>query len=365
MKAAVAITLLLCAPQAVEVRDASGGAEPARTFALAEGLAEVERLCREQEYAAASAVTEGLLAPTGFLRWRRRIESEGSRLIAPLLAACDPALDWLGWNGLSEDLQAEVHYAAGLVGLESEDRERAAGGFEAARASAGSGELRLQATYNLGLTALLEGEEWRARMLEIEGRMPGLIGPTLEQGGAQVDPQTSARAAYLRARELLVERLRQDWRDGRTRANVELVQRRLKWLDQLEQERRQQQDGAQKPPEDRQGDPQQDGSEPRDQQDPQDPSQDPQNPERDPNEAQPGENDEQDPQAGETPQQENPDQRESDQEPPPGEGEAQEVYLTREEEQRLFDRLRAHEQEGEQVEARLYQTHRRRVDRDW
>src|SRR5690606_24191728 len=124
-------------------------------------------------------------------------------------------------------------------------REQACLAFESARLLAGPGALRLDATYDLGSLFLAAGEEQRAKLPEISGQpaQPPPPPPVAAPGGAAPqappDPLQLARAAYLAARERLVERLRMDWRDPDTQANVELVQRRLRELDEIERQREQ------------------------------------------------------------------------------------------------------------------------------
>lgn len=338
---------------------------------LAEGLASMERLSADDQAAEAMAISETLLAPNGFTRWRRELEAEESRVIAPALGLADPLFERLGLNGYPEELRAEVLYARGLVQLAAGEREAAEGEFADARVGAGPGELRLCASYNRGTAALLEAEEWRAQIPEISGQpappaaapgmppLPGLPGAGPGAGGDEPpDPLQVARGHYVRAREALVDRLRLDWRDADTRANVELIQRRLNELDEIERQREEQQQDQQQ--QDQQQDSQDQQQDSQDQQDESEQEQSEQEPE------QPAESEGEEPEPpDEEPQEGEEESSEPEEEAQPQEAEPQEVYLTREEVQRLLDRLREHEEEAEALRARLYQQNRRRVERDW
>lgn len=322
---------------------------------LAEGFAQIERLTVGGEIERATALADELLAPTAFDRWRMGLEEEGSRVLAPMVDFCAPALERLGLGAYPEPVRAELFYARGLVRLEAQDAPQAERGFALARSLGGPGDLRLAATYDLGVTALLQGEEWRGRMLEQPAVRPGLIEEPPRPDGEQPDPMAEARAAYLRARGHLVERLRADWRDADTRANVELVGRRLRWLDEQEQEQRERQQEQDSESEDSEQDDEQSEAEPS---------------EGGEQDAEEGEGDED--QQGDT-QQDGEERSDDDPTDEDGEGDGQEagqadpreVYLTREEVQRMLEKLAEHEAQGEEVKARLYQNRRQRVERDW
>lgn len=321
---------------------------------LGHGLAEIERLSDAGEVDAASAVADRLLAPTRFLRWRAEaVARPGWR--ARALRAADPLLDLLGLHARTAPQRGAVEYARGVALARGARRAGSEAAFEAARALAGPGELRLAATYDLGTSALEEGEEHRAKIPEVSGAPPAAApgGPPAPRPagpagagapGGEPDPLELARAAYLRARERLVERLRADWRDADAQANVELVQRRLKELDRIEKEREQQQKDQEQPPKDQPPQPDQQGE--GDQQKKPD-EQPPQEPE--PKQEPPKPEDEPKP--------------EDAQEPPP-EPEAQERELTREEVLQLLDRLAELEEQMKQL--REQQRARRvRVKKDW
>ncbi|MAF65928.1 MAG: hypothetical protein CMJ84_09775 [Planctomycetes bacterium] len=327
---------------------------------LAEGLARIERWTEAGEFEKATALADELLSPTAFERWRTSLEEQGSRVLAPAVDFCAPVLEQLGLCALPEPVRGELFFARGLVRLEAQDAGGAQRGFGLARSLGGRGSLRLAATYDLGVTAFLQGEQWRARILEQPAARPGLIGEPPPVDGEQPDLLAEAREAYLRARGHLVERLRADWRDADTRANVELVQRRLRWLEEQqrrrEEQQQQQQDSEEDSEEESEGEEQEgEPSEGGEQQ------------------AENGEGDEDS--RGETGQEgeEHPEEEPSAEEDEETEGDGeeagsadpQEIYLTREEGQRMLDKLAEHEEQGEEVKARLYQNRRQRVERDW
>ncbi|MDP6763518.1 MAG: hypothetical protein QF903_15085 [Planctomycetota bacterium] len=347
---------LLCAQDAAP---AAGDAPD-----LAEGLARIEERTAAGELERATALVDELLAPTAFERWRASLEAEGSRVLAGAVDLCAPAVERLGLGALPEPVRGELFYARGLVRLEAEDAPGALRGFDLARSLGGPGGLRLDATYDLGVTAFLEGEEWRGLLLDQPAGRPGLIGAAPAPDGEQPDPLAEARAAYLRAREHLVERLRADWRDANTRANVELVQRRLRWLDE-EQERQQEQqeqdeqdseeDSSDAQPEgEQEGDPSEDGEQSAEEGDGEENEEGEQEQE---GEERPDEDRSAD--DGESSEDAQGDGEEA------GTAEPQEVYLTREEVQRMLEKLAEHEEQGEEVKARLYRNRRQRVERDW
>lgn len=343
--AALALVPLLCA------------ADEPESLALAPGLERMEELSAKGETEEALAIGEALLRPDAFTSWRRDLELEGSTVIAPALDLAEPVLEWLGLTGRTAEQRAAVHYALGVALLAAEDPAKAKEAFGEARALAGRGGLRLDSAYNLGTVVLEEGEEAFARIPEVaaaRGQAPPQppsapavpAGPPGPGGAAPAaepeDPLQVARALYLEAKELLVDRLRLDWRDPDTRANVELVMRRLRQLDELQRQREQQKQDQQQQDQDQD----QDQGKPEDQQG----QQDQQKPED-----QKGEEEKQD--------QQPPDQQRGEQDDQ--EGEVQERYLTEEEVQRLLDMLERYEEEGKQVLEQRLQGQRRSTKRDW
>jgi Ca-activated chloride channel family protein len=178
---------------------------------------------------------------------------------------------------LAEGEVARAHFALGVVlatrarassdeAVAAPAREDARRSFSSARALAGAGALRLDATYDLGAVELEQAERVRARIPEVSGGAPSPLAPALAPaalppGGPGPDPLPEARALYLAARAWLVERLRLDWRDEDTRANLELIHRRLRELEDIEQRREQQKEQQQDQPKGQQEDQQEDQQE--------------------------------------------------------------------------------------------------------
>ncbi len=329
-------------------------------------MGEVRRLARAGELEPALERCGELLSANEFTRWRAELEPEGFALRAVELA--EPLWDFLRWNGWPAEARAEVHFARGVLLLEHERRAEAEEAFQNARGLWPHGTLVLEATYDLGLAALLEGEAWRARIPELGGQPPAAAGPDEEPP----DPLEQARAHYLRARAALVERLRLDWRDADTRANVELVQRRLRELDELERQREEQQQEQQpsdSDSEEGEGEPQEgtgeDSGEGEPQQDPgeeptgEDPSEGEPSEPSDPGE-EPGPDEGPEPPAEEQPAEGAEDESETQPTPEP-----EEALLSREQIQRLLDRLQQLEEQAEALREARRSRQRMPVERDW
>jgi Ca-activated chloride channel family protein len=292
-------------------------------------------------------------------------------------------------GALSDDVRARAHFALGVIAatraLENPEegeplRQAARDALHAARALAGPGTLRADATYDLGTLELLHAEEVRATLPELGGSavppgaqalqgLPPAAAPPGAQGEEQTDPLDEARALYREARTWLVERLRLDWQDADTRANLELVQRRLRELDEIEeqreeqqQEQEQQQDpqSGDEPKDPQDGDEKQESEEPQDSEEQGDPEQEPQ-----PGEPEDGEQEPKEPEPPTDPQEGEP------QEPEPQEGTPQaaeppeERVLTREEVMQLLDKLAELEAQQRALEAALRARTRAATKRDW
>jgi hypothetical protein len=273
-----------------------------------------------------------------------------------------------------EPLRAEFRYAEGWLlaqgGAGGEPNHgAAAAAFASARALAGPGELRDAATYNQGTVELLLAEDLRARTL---AQPPGA------GVGDASDPLAELRQAYLRAKATLVARLRSQAAHADTRANLELVQRRLREIEELERQREEQQQEEQQQ-EDQEEDQGQEGEQEPQKGDPGEENQD-QPPEEDPE----GEN----PDASKEPGEGQPE----DEQKPPGEDAAEpaapepagerpgelpepkpsaapgapaERVLSREEVLRLMDKLEALDEEAAALEALLRASRRVPVEKDW
>jgi hypothetical protein len=257
--------------------------------------------------------------------------------------------------------RARALFDAGVARGLARDCDGAATAFFAARGLAGSSALGLDAAYDAGTFRLQRAEELRLAIPEVREKLelPPLAPPAQpQQPGAagEADPIAVARQAYLAAREPLVERLRADWRDVDTRANLELAARRLRELDQIERQRReeqqeqqqQQQDQDQKPDPDRDQQKSDDAKDERQESDGEKP--------QDQQQEEPDEKPQDRP-----PQEEEPDEKESE----PGEAEPEERVLSKEEVLRLLDQLAEIEKQAEEVRAALRERRRTPVKRDW
>ncbi len=257
------------------------------------------------------------------------------------------AEEFAGDEERPEPLRAEFHYAIGVVRARHALALPAQDAFNTARALAGPGELRLDATYNVGTLWLEHAEaQWQA-FQESGGQPP----PGQEPGE---DPLGVIRGAYLLAKDGLIERLRGDWRDEDTRANLELVQRRLRMLDAIEemQQEQEQPEDQQQEEQGQEEQPQDEHQEPPEEQEGEGEQQLEEQPNPEESEEGTGEGEQQ---TGELPEVEA---------PPPGEPDA-ERRMSREEVMQLLDKLQELEEERELLEALLRQRQRVRVERDW
>ncbi|MEM7308186.1 MAG: hypothetical protein AAF682_16015 [Planctomycetota bacterium] len=269
-----------------------------------------------------------------------------------------------------EPLRAEFHYAEGVVrhmqGAWASSEVR----LLSAAALAGPGELRLAALYNLGTLRLESAERLRVSFAEMA--QAAAAGQPREDRELPDDPIAVLRSAYLSAKVELLDRLKLDFAHEDTRANLELVQRRLRELDEAEQpeeepdqedqepqdeqegEDQEQQDGEQS----EDGEPQEDGED-QEQQGEDQPQEDGQQPEDPPD----------DPGEGAADQTSNDQQRPTEElpEPMPHETSADtaERVLSREEVLRLLDQLKQLEEEAQSLEALLRQSRRIPVEKDW
>jgi Ca-activated chloride channel family protein len=292
---------------------------------------------------------------------------------------------------LPEAERAEVLYAVGVARHAADARDSAAEAFLSARDLAGPGELRGDAAYNIAAILLEAAEEARLAIPELGGPDASTAGPHAPGPGAPVpgtpgappptegpDPLDLAEAAYRAAREAHLDRVRLGAPDADTRANLELVQRRLRELEELRRQREEQQ----------QEDQQQQGQQDESQGEQEPPGEQPEEQPQEPQEGSSGESEEQQPPEGsEQPQQpEEPAEQEpeeGEQEPeeepaaePPEEGEereaqptpaeeTQEQLMSREEVLRLLDQLAEIEEQGREVRQALVQRRRMPVERDW
>jgi len=275
--------------------------------------------------------------------------------------------------------------------------------FESSRALAGAGELRLAATYDAGTSELLRGDLWRAEIPEVaqaQGQQvasppapappatspPGAAGPDAPQ---PPDPLAEARTAYQAAKEGLLNRLRADWRDGDTRANLELIQRRLRELDEIEAERKQQEQESKDSNQDSEDQDQKQDGEPGDEGQDQDKQEQDKKDQGDqngkPEDQKPEDDPGEDSKEQESPADADEEQQPSEEEQKAGDGEEEERpdsqadggqaqsaeqppaerVMTREEVIRLLDKLSELEEEAQAMEAAKAKARTVRVDRDW
>jgi hypothetical protein len=270
----------------------------------------------------------------------------------------------------SESFAAEARYTAGLAWLRADDAldlresELAAGVLRGAAALAGPGELRLDALYDAGVARLFEGERRHREIPEVSGTpAPPQAGTPLAPGEEPPDPLPLARAHYLAARAELVARLRADWRDPDTRANLELIQRRLRELDQIEEQRKQQEEQQQQEQQQQQGE----GEQKKEPQDPRAGEQDPEGkpPEEQKPETQPPEGEESGEEQDPKPEEAQAEDAEGEQQPPAAPAATEEGTLTDEEISRLLDRLQELEDAAAQLQQAIRRQQRVPVAKDW
>ena len=301
--------------------------------ALLEVVREVSSLCEAEEFEAARArldAHEEALASLEPMSWLERLQG--------------------GEVTSFEDRALQMH-ARAVMEMQAGELEDAVEAFEVVRAQAGPGKLRQDATYDLGVLFLGEGERFRALIPEVSGTQAG-PSPAPADAEEAPDPLEEARKRYLKAREWFAERLMLDWRDADTRANAELVQRRLRELDEIERQREEEEQQEQE--EQREGEDPQESDEEGDESS----EDDQQEGEETPEDAE-GEREPQEPEGEEQdPEEQQPEEEEPEVEP-------EEVHLTQEEMQRLLEALREIEEEGEKVQEALQRIGRQNVDRDW
>ncbi len=362
-----ALSLLLVASPA-EVGDERGE--------LAAGLDSMEALHAAEDFDGARARALDLLAPNAFATWRRALELEGSDLVATSLDLAEPLIDLLRLNGLTEKNRAHVHFALGVVEQSAGELDVSIREFESARSRAGAGGLRCDAAYNMGTVLFLQGEAWRAQIPELGGQPaqsapqpPVSPGAPPVEPEEQPDPLEEAREKYLEARDEFIVALELNWQDPDTRANTELVMRRLRELEEIERQREEDQQDQQQE-QDQDSDEEQDQQDQQDQEDQEDQDSDEQQDQQDQQEE--GEDspeDPEDPEGEESQEEQQEEEPQQSEEAEPEEQEqpqsGQEVYLTREEVQRLLDKLERHEEQGEEIRARAQRQRQRPTARDW
>lgn len=283
---------------------------------------------------------------------------------------CEQVLARADFEQEPEGARAELWYALGVGYGNAGELAGALKQFHRAQGLAGSSELGRDALFDAGTLLLQRAEELRKQVPEIAQKLklptPPQAPPAPGQGQGQAsDPLATARTAYLDARGELVQRWRIEPLDADTRADLELIQRRLRELDELAKQREEQKQQQQQ-----QQDPQ-----PKD-----DPKQDPQQ-QQDPNQQQPKPQDQQepskqDPQTEPEDPKQQPDPQRQDQESPkdqqpppeskPDAGKPREqMLLTPEEMQRLMDQLEKIEKQALEVQRALRERRKTPVKKDW
>ncbi|MBL8863195.1 MAG: hypothetical protein JNK02_14460 [Planctomycetes bacterium] len=357
-----AATSAAAAPRVGETGVASAGARALEPWdgSFSAGLSAVRSLSESGAHDAAVEVAERLVAASALSRRADELQAQGGWNAVAGRALSRAGLA-LGLAGPPPSVRAEAHFARAVALRRAADaapegperdlrREQAGLAFESARLLAGPGPLRLDATHAMAALQLAAGEEARAQIPEISGAAPPKPpAPSPAAAGAPPaaapDPLARAKAAYLAARERLIERLRLDWTDGDARADCELVQRRLRELDEHErrrEEERQEQEQEQQDP-----DAQQQPPDARDQDPPK-----PREPEQDPKQDQEPRPDEQHKPDGEQPPKE----------PPPPKDAPE---MSKEERQKLLERLERIEELQQELQEKLKRLRRVAVEKDW
>lgn len=302
-------------------------------------------------------------------------EHDAALAILDRVIASGVELDWRTQFGLNvpppiDRFRAELHFAKGVIEERAQRRDLARESFSRTVALAGPGSLRLDAAFNEGTSHVLEGEEWRAKIPEV-AQAKGLAAPPpqppaaapIPGAPAEEDPLAKARASYLAARTRLVERLRLDGGDDDARANVELVQRRLRELDEIEKKREEEKkkDEQQK----------QDEKDQKDSKDKQDSKDEPKDQKDDP--AKPDEKKPEDekPKDEPKPEEKKPEEPPKDDQQKPEEAKDQKpkppepAEMSREQKMQLLDKLQELEEQNKKLQEQLRQTRRTKVKKDW
>ena len=316
---------------------------------------------------AALSIADQMLAPGATARLRERLNGATRGVSESVLSPITGALDLVGISALQPSDRAEIEYARAatlLLGASKGDEDapgllgRAETALERARGAA-PGDVRKSAVYNQGTLDLMAGEAVRATIPEIAG--PDAAGPTAppdpnktEEEDAP-DPLDVARALYLQSRTHFIEYLT-DGEGEDAAANVELVIRRLRELDEIEKQREEQKEEDSEEGEDGEKEDQEPSDEDQEKKDDQksedEPSEDEQkseeegedDPSEDPSEEEPEEEPEE-----ESEDEGEEEEGEPEEEPQPGEEKIEETTMTAEEFQRLLKQNEQHQERGEEI----------------
>jgi hypothetical protein len=283
-------------------------------------------------------------------------------------------------NSLDDRERAQLQFQRGLLAERRAEYSDASAAFASAGGLAPSGTLRLNAWYNAG-TVDLEAAELlflqipearEARKLPpLEPAAPAAPGASKPKPEDKHQDLERAAAAFRVAKQGLVLRVRADWHAADPRANLELIQRRLRELEQIREQRKQQEEQQEKDPQDKPEDskdkPEDSKDKPEDQEkqdpkdgDPKDSEQEPK-PQEEPQD--PKDSEQEKPPSEE--QKPEPDKPEDAKPPEPGPAQAEPRELSKEEISRLLDQLQNIEKEARELQARMRARRRAAVEKDW
>jgi hypothetical protein len=302
------------------------------------------------------------------------LERHTGKLGARASAWARGVLPALGFELRTSDQQALVHYALGCLQSEQGMREEAQASFETTTFMT-PGPARLDATYNLGCLDLQAGEILFDKIPEVHGRTRSAMSPGFMPGQKGLNPDEEepdylklARASYTAALEDFTERLKLDWRDADTRANVEWIMGRMDELDRIEEERKSDegQGQAQDDPsagegeqEENKSDAGEKGADSKEEQEPQDQQDSQEKSEQDESKEQGQTQDRQEESADD-----NSSQKQGEPEGEP-ETKPEERILTEEEIKRLLEQLKKHDAAGVDMRKRVESRQRNRSKKDW
>jgi len=280
---------------------------------------------------------------------------------------------------LSDAMRAEIEYHRGVVAEACGDPGGSAAAFGRAGGLAAPGSLRLDAWYNAGTVDLNVAEQLYLQIPEV--REARKLPPLAPANSAAPGPQAAqpapappknqdldqAAAAFKVARADLTLRLRADWHDADTRANLELIQRRLQAIEKLRKEREEQekkeqekkQDSKDKDKDPKKDDKQQDKSDPS-KQDDKSKGEKPEDDKDKQPEDKPADKPEEKPAEPKPEDAKGKDPKDAKQAKP-----SEEKELSKEQVSRLMDQLQAIDKEARELQARIRAHRRAPVPKDW
>lgn len=366
------------APQAAPAKEAPDESAEKEVVPFAGSLGgsqeELRQVVEGQNIMEAGKFALTLLEPTAIDRAQAWLEQRSGFLGARASAWVRDLLPWLGFELRGSEQQALVHYALGCYQSEKGLVEEAGTSFETAIYLT-PGQARLHATYNLGCLDLTMAEDLFNKIPEVHGRTRSAMSPGFmpTQPGPQDDEEEpdylqESRAAFEDALEDFTERLKLDWRDADTRANVEWIMRRMDELDKIEEERKSDegQGKAQDDPsagegeeEENKDDAGEKGADSEQEEESQEQQESQEQSEQEESEEQ-GQTQERD----EESQDDQSSQKEGESEGEP-ETKEEERHLTEEEIKRLLEQAKQHDEAGVDMRKRVEGRQRKRGKRDW